>query len=308
MKENHYNPSGHPGELPVRVLQHNVIDWLEKLSPNLFGIMKDEVAYNNLKAGISYNISKTPIQDIAHITQDRKIETFENFNAYLWCMSYVLFVLFDESIQKPMLAGTYNGQVDRPNPHIDKALKLFDYAMSLKSKYTPWPDDLPNPEKYGREDKYYVEKTNGIFISAMVVILAHEIAHQYYGHLDYLPTTKEEYVNDEHNADFFAIDYVNENRSKPIYPSLKAGAVVCFCSLMLLDGSLDGGPQHPNQDIRIKSIMERLDLVELDNMWGVASLAFRLWSFRYGKEYDLPKAIENYKTLFYLTLAEVGTN
>ncbi len=297
-----------PGIYPVRALRDNILHSLEKLSPELFGLMVDEIKYNGLKNGISYNISTKPISDIAHITGDRKIEMFENYNAFLWCMSYALIVLFDESIQRPTLDGTYTGIVDRSNPLVKKALALFEYGMSLRIKYSSWPSTLPNPEKYSEEDKFYVEKANGVFVCAITVVLCHEVAHQFLGHLDYSPATKDEYLKDEQNADNFALDFVNKNFEAPIYQTLRAGAVVAFSSLLFLNKSLDGGDYHPDQDFRLENIMNRLNLNDIDNLWGIASLSFKLWSVYYNKPYPLSSAFENYRDLFAHTLDSIRTN
>lgn len=73
----------------------------------------------------------------------------------------------------------------------------------------------------------------------------------------------------------------------------------------MLDKSLSGGDTHPDTDERLKVAMEKLKLPELDNLWGIASLTFRLWAIKYNIEIKLPAVVDNYKQLFELTLDEV---
>ena len=150
-------------------------------------ILKDEVTYNGLNKAIQYNIARAPITHGAYLSPARKINLFENFNAYLWCICYSLFVVFDETIQKPHLRGTYTGKIDPSNKRVKEALNLFDYALSLRTQYTDWDQKLPNPELFDCENTYYIERTNGLFVSAMTFILSHEVAHNYFNHITYNP-------------------------------------------------------------------------------------------------------------------------
>jgi hypothetical protein len=74
-----FNPKTHQGYLPVRVLQHNIISWLETASPEFFVLLKDETSYNGLQQDIEYNITTTKIVDAAYLSPSQKINLFENF-------------------------------------------------------------------------------------------------------------------------------------------------------------------------------------------------------------------------------------
>ena len=301
-----YNPATHIGELPVRVLQYNFIEWFENITPDFKDEVKGEIDFNGLKAGIKYHIEKSHITECACINTNSQIELYENFNQYLWCICYSLFVLFDESIQKPMLAGKYTGKFDFNNPFVRRAVDIFSNGFDLLNTYKDWQFfQFPNPEKYNEYDKQYIEKANGVYTAAMTFILLHEFAHQYYGHLDYYPTSDES-KKDECTADDYAIEKISYNFSSDRGATFKFGIVAGISSLIMLDKSLSGGDTHPDTDERLKIAIEKLKLEELDNLWGIASLTFRLWAIKYSIELDYPPVIDSYKHLFELTLEKIG--
>lgn len=301
-----YNPATHKGDLPVRVLPYNFLDWFENITPDFKDESKGEIDFNGFKAGIQYHIDRTKITECACINSSRQIELYENFNQYLWCICYSLFVLFDEGIQKPMLAGQYTGKFDFENPFIRRGVDLFNNGFDLLHTYKDWQFfQLPNPEKYNEYEKYYIERTNGMFTAAMTFILLHEFAHQYLGHFDYC-TTSDELKKDEYAADDFAIDKISYNFSSDRGATFKSGIVAGICSLIFRDKSLSGGDTHPDTDERLKVAMGKLQLKELDNLWGIASLTFRLWAIKYNIELELPPIVDSYKHLFELTLEKIG--
>ncbi len=300
-----YNPTTHKGNLPVRVLPYNFIDWFENVTPDFKDETKAEIDYNGLKAGLIYHISNGPISDIPSLNGDRRIELNENYNQYLWSICYALSVLFEEIIHKPKTAGTYTGKLDLSNPFVKKATDLFKCGMGLLREYQEEEFfALPNPEKYIETDQYYVERTNGIYTAAMTFILLHEFGHQFYGHLDYIPTSAES-KKEEFIADEFAIDKIAYNFKSEKGTSYKFGIIATLSSFMLIDDSLSGGDTHPDIDDRLTAAMEKLDLGELDEMWCVASLACRLWASHYKIVLDLPQTVNNYRQLYYLTIAEM---
>ena len=81
--------------------------------------------------------------------------------------------------------------------------------------------------------------------------------------------------------------------------TMKLGIITGLASLILLDSSLKGGSVHPDPDIRLRRIIEKMELTETDNFWGIASLTFILWGKYYSKEIELAKIIDDSKTLFY---------
>lgn len=310
-KNSHFNQQTHRGELPIRVLQYNILEFLEKVSPDYFQLIKDEIQSKGLSPGIKYNIDKQEIihaatVNAANINSKRVINIYETFNAYLWCVSYSLIVAFDETIQKPHLKGTYNGRIDQDNELIRSAINVFDYGMSLRTNYSAWNYSMPNPESHNCKYSFYVEKANLVFTSAMFFVLSHEIGHSYYDHVTYIPPTAEQSIEEELAADNFALTQVLSCRDETIKPSLQYGAVVGMCALLFLSPKLYS-KEYPDADDRIRNIMEQLPIKDLDLHWGVASLAFKLWGDFYGINFSLPTEADNYKEIFYEVLFELNS-
>ncbi len=210
-RDSFFNQQNHQGFLPIRVLQFNIIYWLETVSPIFFTKMKEEIIKKGLEPGIKYNIDRNPIihaarLNAANINAKRQINIYETFNSYLWCISYSLLVAFDEVMQKPHLNGKYSGALDLNNSHVKAAIDVFNYGLSLKKSYSDWDYSIPNPEKFDCKYSFYIEKANSVFVSAMFFILSHEIGHSYYNHVTYTPATAAQSLQEELDADNFAIE------------------------------------------------------------------------------------------------------
>jgi len=301
-----YNPMTHKGDLPVRVLKFNFLDWFKNITPDFKEDVKTEIYYNGFKAGIQYHTNRTKITEIAHINSSKQIELYENFNQYLWCICYSLVVVFDESIQKPIIEKKYTGKFDLENPFVKQAIAVLNNGFDLLQTYKDWQfSQLPNPEKYNEYDKYYIEKTNGIYTAAMTFILLHEFGHQYYEHLTYYPENAEEFKTEEYKADEYAIDKISQNFSSERGITFKCGIIAGISSLILLDESLSGGDTHPDTDERLKKAIEKIKLEDIDNLWGIASLTFRFWAIKYNVEIEYPQTVESYKELFTITLDKI---
>ncbi|WP_452227602.1 phage exclusion protein Lit family protein [Lacinutrix sp. MEBiC02404] len=307
----YYNPDSHQGDMPIRVLQHNILSWLETSSPDFFKTIKKEIENNGLEKGIKYNIDKKHIihtsrLNAASINSKRQISIYETFNSYLWCVCYSLLVTFDEVIQKPHLRGNYTGEIDLTNKQIKAAKDVFDYGMSLKDSYSKWDYSLPNPESYDCKYSHNIEKANSLFVSAMYFIISHEIGHSYFNHVTYVPATASQSLQEELDADNFAIKQVMSCKDKKLIPSLKYGATVGMCALLFLNPKLYNNGSYPDADNRIRNVMEKLDLNDLDLQWGMASLAFRLWGNHFKIDFSLPKTSENYSEMFYEVLRQMN--
>jgi hypothetical protein len=215
--------------------------------------------------------------------------------------------MFDEVIQKPHLKGNYTGKFDLTNEQVTAAIKVFNYGQSLKTTYSEWSTSIPNPESFDCKYAFYIEKANSVFVSAMYFIMSHEIGHSYYNHVTYVPASAAQSKQEELDADNFAIAQVMSCKDEKILLSLKYGAVVGMCALLFLSPKLYYGGTYPDADDRIRNVMEKLDLNDLDMHWGIASLAFRLWGNYYGIQFKLSEASENYSEIFYQILFEMNS-
>jgi hypothetical protein len=283
--------------------------WIRTVNPNFYAILVDQIRTNGLNPRISYNDQRIPIinngrVNAARITlADHRIHIYDPFSAYLWCICYSMTVLFDEVIQKPHLRGNYTGRLDMENKQINSAVGIFEYAMTLRTRYRDWDTGLPNPEEYGCLHSYYIENTNGMYLAALYFIFSHEVGHNVFNHgAQVIPALA---LADELQADNFAVDQILLPENSRYARNFKYGAVAAMCSLLFLSPNLYQGGRYPDAHERINNIIERLDLEERDNVWGMASLAFRMWGQHYNINFHTPQVVETYMDLFNGILIEL---
>ena len=300
------------GELPIRVLKRTFEFWLKTVNPKFFRTLVDQIRTNGLNPEIDYDDQRIPIlyngrAYIAEITAaDHQIHLYDTFSAYLWCICYSMVVLFDEVIQKPHLRGNYTGQIDRGNEQVNSALGIFEFGMTLRTRYRDWPLEIPNPEEYGCLHAYYIEKTSGLYLAALQFIFCHEVAHNLFNHIGYVPATAIQSLADELAADNFAIDQILLPEGSRFSRTYKHGAVAAMCSLLFLSPNLYRAGRYPDAHDRINNIIGRLGLEDRDNIWGMASLAFRMWGMYYHIDFHTPPVIETYMDLFVDILATLN--
>lgn len=301
-----YDPHRDEGILPVRVLTYTYVEWFLKIYPSFIHEFNGEVQLNGLKDYITYEIDEKRIESVAELTPNKNIKIFETYNQFLWSISYSLIVFCDEVFLKASTGGAFKGNLVS-NELTKDAMDLFLYAMSLTAEYQKFPSyNLPNPEKYFYNTQEYVEKCNGSFVASMTFILLHEYAHQYLGHIDCSPQSKTESKKRELDADFFAFDGMSTQFDTAKCRTIKLGIIIGLASLILLDSSLRGGDEHPDPDLRLKTIIEKMGLGDTDNFWVIASLAFILWGTYYNKKISFPPVVNDAKTLFNRIIDEIG--
>lgn len=309
---NFYKQDLHEGYLPVRVLGQNIIAWFEKIGPDILEQMKLEVDVNRLKPGIECLIDDKPIHDVPHINEDinkdRHLVITESYCQYLWNVCYALYTTFVEGIEKPSLLKQQNKEVILNGQVIGQGI----YSMILGLKlFDKREDDLyfkiPNPEIYNEAERFYVEKTNSIYIAAMTWILYHEFAHQFYDHIG-RKTTREESKKYELDADDFATELLIQSNYFEYDKILKAGIIAALGAIILFDSTLDGGDEHPDHDFRLEHAIEQMKLQPEDDMWGLASQFLLLWLTRNSKKFELMQIVDTPKDLFQMTLTQVRNN
>lgn len=290
------------GLLPVRVLCGNLAEVFFNISPDFKKEFEKEVS-NGLHHKIVYRIQRERIRGVAQLNSRQQIELFETFNQYLWAMSYALLVLFDKGIHEPRMKGSFSGSF-ADTPEVADAWDLFKAGLSLRNNYTQEIFfHLPNPEINHKEE--YILKANSLYLAALNFILLHEFGHQHYGHYKN-SSLGEQAKTDEHLVDDFAIDKMSAHFDGENGKTLKAGILVGVLSLLFLKRALGGGDTHPDLDLRLKTIIERLSLDEIDNLWGIAGMAISLWSNEFGKDVKIPQSGDTYKELFYELLKDLG--
>ncbi len=267
--------------LPVHKLKGNIIQTLENACPDYSIELNHEIKFkgpNGLKGAIIYDDQKRPISDIAQI-KDHQITVYENFIAFLWCISYTIVTFYIER----------DGDIDpKTNLKIQNTISLLNYGYSLKQTWNEWPSSLPDPTK-GDNDPC-VGFANAITSFAMSYILAHEIGHHTLEHnLTNVGLDTNEAKEDEFNADKYALDVLTagyEEGDDAKNYSINVAIIVGLGSMLLLEDSWEGGEYYPDSNDRLKKII--LSIEELNNnteeYWKWGLLILFLWNTIYRHE------------------------
>lgn len=286
------------GNLPVKCLQHNVIEFLEKviLSDENFGISAMENF--DLSKKIIFNCEKNTAQTLSEINDDKEIILYETYSQFLWSLTYSLISIYDECFKRPLINNEFNGKLLQ-NQYYLKGVLSLNYGIGLFSNYSEFPNyHIPNPLKYNSWDKFYIEKTNSIFVAAVAFCLLHEHGHQFFGHLD-ISDYKEEH---EFDADEFAFSRILPaiEKSEEIRGACKYGAIIALISSIFIDETLDGGEFHPDPHNRLSRGIELLKLDPKDDAYVIPVLALQFWAQYYKRNFFMPNEVETPKELFEL--------
>lgn len=291
----------HSGSQPIRVLQHNIIAAYENTHPDFLELTRKIMNENGLQPGIEYRIADEPIRT-PYVTGAKKICIQETFLSYVWCVSYALTVMYDEALAKMSrnrVAGEENEQINYEL--LAKAEALWNYAKSLKKVYTPWDMELPNPENYYPEDQWWIERINGVYVKALNYVLCHEFAHVEKKHFERYAAGENTAAHrkvHEKEADDRAIELVLMGTDDTNSATVRFGILIGLCSLLFFN-SITYSSSYPSADDRIHAILEKINPEPEDGMWGVATLAFKLWDGQFTKMYDWSNDLASYKDLYF---------
>ena len=311
MKISYYIDTLHKHEQPLRTLYQNTLHWFTNVYPN-FKTEELDVAIR--KFGLNEEINLINRDDKvgmpAGVGTFKIITIQETFLSYLWCISYSLLFLYDKWIHEPKVNPNYQ-VTEELKLKITNAQKLFDYGLSLLDNYSPWDkENLPNPEFYDALADDYIEKANGVYINAVNFILLHELAHVSLGHVDQdiqnqengKNTSEDEILKGEFDADQFAFERMLKS---PEYltneKTVAAGIAAGLLSFLFFSSNMRGG-DHPDPDDRLKIALNKLNLQDEDNLWGISCLAFKLWSNKNNVQLNWPPIVDTYHDLFTMTI------
>jgi Peptidase U49. len=299
----------HEGNMPIRVLQYNLIHQFETLNSDFLELTKNLMKKIGLDNGIGYKIDEEEIK--VPFVIFNKINLQETFLSYVWCISYSISVLHDEVVVKQSKNDYYKNNNEVINDElVSKAKEVWVYAMSLIKNYSEWSLELPNPERYLPEDAVIIERTNGLYLSAMKFILAHEFAHIELEHA----TIADDNVDPnalsirlEREADRRAFELnlagiTEENRVTVIM-----GILTGLCSILFFK-STTREEAYPDVDERIDSIIEIVNPEPQDPMWSFATLAYRLWDEYYTTGLIWIAGLESPRELYYSVKEQVKRN
>ncbi len=292
------------GLYPVRVLRENLLQWFVKLGN--VSELEHEITYNGLNPKIIYKVTDYQIEDVAEIEakDTNQITVYENFCQFLWSFTYFVLVFYDEGFVR---SSRENFIVTKGNVLIDKAIASLEAGIELFSSPKRHKFyELPNPESTEFTDDFYVNKTNDVYSAAMSFILLHETGHQFYGHLEYEPESKQQNREEEEAADDYAFEVLSKHFNTDYGLTLKAGIVTGLIALIFRRDNLSGEELYPDSHIRLKRIIEKMDLTEHDNLWALAAVCFKSWAIIYKKDLNYPEKYSSYKELFDKTFQELN--
>lgn len=271
--------------LPVVALQNQGMEHVLRIS-SVIEAVTIECDTNDLSEAVSFFEEKNGIDNPAEIEPKNgknQIAISLSFCQFMWAVGLYMTTYFDNIVQIPnMNLARVNSPGYQANPSFVKfAYEQFMRARTLLYGYN---HDLffsiPNicdPQEFNEP----IGKANGVFLGSLAFVFCHELSHSILGHT-HKDSTPEESVKEEAAADNYAIELLLDASDGFQYTD-KVGAATVLCSLLLMgEDSISGGSSHPHMDYRIRTMMTRFALHEMDCLWGYVGSSIRLWLLVYG--------------------------
>jgi hypothetical protein len=311
---NQYRPQM-PGKQPVRVIHHMLLYMFQNTHPDFFKELLFQIQVGKVHQQLDFNFDESAIRlsngklRTPRVNlETKKIELPETFLSYLWGCTYAIYVLYLERINYPKV-NRENGRTIHltKQDNIDEAKSLFDYAKSLVSIYDEWDkQDLPNPEVYQAKDRNYVEQTNTFYTEAVKFIMCHEFTHlTKHAEKFSKDTSDDEILSFEKEADDDAIDllkkgipYDGSDVSIGHRLAIENGAVCGVIANFFLS-PITAGKKHPNAEDRLSNVLEKLELDDEHNGWGLACIGLQLWDEQFGISLKWEDDFPTFKHLYY---------
>lgn len=286
------------GKQPVKVLEEVLDVYKKEVLANL--------KLSQYENSFDFDYSESQIQTGPFADIQKRIKIEESFQSFIWIWSYCLMAIYDEGVSKPRLELPFS------TDKLKNAFKLLEYGYGLLSKYEKWDLSLPNPQEYEEEDAFYIEKANGVYVFAMNKIFLHEIGHIHNGDIDKLieqiagryKISLDERRSFEYKADKFAFEQLSDGIKNPVFSkTIELGIISGFSAIIMIQSTLkDYTNKYPDADERFKLALDSLNIDEQDNLWGIACLAWKLWSNKHSKDLEWALEYDTYKELFYATI------
>lgn len=296
--------------LPISVLEHNIIYEFERRAKANVHDLNSSVASGKVEPTLNLILDKIPPRGPYADPKTREITIYESHLAYLWAFVYSSFVLYEEGIQKPMLAGGFNGRLEFNTPLLKRAAALQKWAIKFVRTYSDWKvDELPNPARVEIEaEKFYVPKVNCFFLQSVNFLLFHEYGHLVLGHCadgDRDWTLAQEQDADNYAATFFIGADTTEKERHVAGVSI----VLLLASCVFIPEHISGLWQvkHPHLHDRIRNGISSLNLEEEEStfyIYYLASVALQTYLIERGV--DCPQLeMETAEDLFFEYLSRI---
>lgn len=272
--------------LPVQALRDVSMEHVLSID-SIFEAANIECDTNRLSKTILFFEERNGIKAPAEITPangECQIAVSLSFCQFVWAVGLYMSAYFDNIVQIPNMdrAGTNVHGYKANKVYVEYANEQFRLARLLIWGYNHDVFfELPNicdPLEF----KEPIEKANGILLGGVAFMFCHELSHNILGHTQ-KESTDEESVTEEAVADNYALDLLSDTFDGDFGFTHKVGAATVLCSLLMMgEDCISGGSRHPHTDYRIRMMMKRFDLHEMDCLWGYVGSAIRLWLLVYG--------------------------
>jgi hypothetical protein len=311
---NHYLPEKQLGNQPIRVL-HNIVLYMFIHNDSSFHIKLIEAALSkgmNSQVDIEYGDVPLLIQSgrfrTPQVGAEKKLIIHETFLSYCWIMSYVIFILYVETVNHPKLNKVHGKVVKKINAiEIQKAEELFNYGRSLIVDYTEWDkENLPNPEIYLAENRDYPEQTNMYFTEAIRFVLCHEYIH-ITEHIDQFVEEKlsdEDILRMEKEADEKAIQIIQKGMTPGREFIYECGIIIGILSMFFMTNNTKQ-KRHPDLEDRLINAINILGLTDNHMAWGMSCVALKLWDDQFDLQFDWDDEPQSDKMQFYKIIEQI---
>lgn len=302
----------HPGHLPVRVLKYSLLDAFEKADKSFRQESLNAILYDGLNPVIGYDIRRRPAES-PYINPDSQIVVNEPYFAFLWCLCYLLIVLYDDFYSQVNSDDTINFKIiDTNNPEVIQAISLFNYGVSLFYNWSEWDKDLPNPESFD-DNNWKIERANGLYINAVKFVLAHEYAHHALSHelneANLVSKESELLINEELMADRYSIQLLRtgalESNQDDLSNSIKIGTLIGVGSILFPHTETSGGENHPDCIDRINNALEEMQFDVNDVAWTFSVYLIHVWACSFNSWITWPITFDNPKDFYYKYIANL---
>ncbi|MCL4873550.1 hypothetical protein KJ039_05670 [bacterium] len=265
--------------MPIRVLQHNIIHHFENIRHGIIDEYREWISTGQIKPGIQWRIEKKQIKPPYVKIDTKELVLQEVYLAYVWGITYSLFVIYEEAIQKKMKIREWTGQIDIDTPLLKDAENLFNWALSLVTRYSDWDKSLPNPEiQKNDNEEFYIRRVNGIFLDIVTFNLLHECAHLALNH-----NACEKNKELEGEADNFALNILIKPGDPEEEKLTKILAIILsyLSNFFAIKGSREVQQNsHPDLDTRLHNALEYLGIDQpqvFDCIWYLACFGCRVF-------------------------------
>lgn len=298
----------------IQVLQYNIIKLLDDTTNSSSVILKKHIKNGLVSPNILFDNSDQAVKFPFVNLDTKEITIQETHLSHLWSFTYAVFVIYEEGIQKKLLDNIFDGNIDLSLPLLDRANQLLSWSISLKDNYSDWNQNLPNPDidySIKNDETFYIGKINNLFISSVVFLLYHEIAHLVNNHSSYYfgfnNENYEEMQELEKEADEYAFSMlIQDNEKNKIEQGLSI--LIIFCSGLMLSNKFNlKQKKHPDIDQRLLTILNKLNFDEIEHEFYVYYLGCYILQMYFQKENITFKQeiCNTHKELFFKYLAKV---